>query len=386
MFTSEIVTKESQAITAIKEKNAAARRIPELDGLRGIAILLVITFHYINNQLTNSTAKIGRALCQVTSFGWTGVDLFFVLSGFLIGTILIRNRQSPRYFSTFYIRRIVRIIPNYYLLIGLFLLLLGMPYFSRSAFLHKGNDIPWWSYLAMVHNIYMGRLHSLGSNAVNVTWSIGIEEQFYLVFPLIVYFAKKEWIPYILGLAILLASVIRGFYAHWIPRYVFLPCRMDSIAFGAMVAYFNEGFQLEKIVKKYAGWFALILMADVGTCLYLFLRYSDLGINRHFFLAVFFSGCLVAALVYQDSFYGRLLRNRLLTWIGTISYSLYLFHYLILALLQYSLLNYEGGVLLSNSRDAGVSVLAMGISVLFAWFVFKKLETPFVNYGKRFKY
>jgi len=363
-----------------------ASRIPELDGLRGIAILLVISFHYINNQLANSTSRIGRILYKTTSFGWTGVDLFFVLSGFLIGTILIRNRNSPHYFSTFYIRRIVRIIPNYYLLIGIFLLLLGIPYFSRSEFLNKGNIIPWWSYLAMVHNIFMGRLDNLGSAAVNVTWSIGIEEQFYLIFPLIVCFAPPKWIPYILALAILLASVIRGFYADWIPRYVFLPCRMDSIAFGALAAYFNEKFSLKAVIKKYARWFFLVQLLNAGVILYLSLRYRDLGINRHFFLAVFFSGCLVAALVYSHSFFGSLLRNKLLTWIGTISYSLYLFHYLILALLQYAILHYEGGVQLSNSRDLSVTILAMGLSLLFAWVIYRWLETPFVKFGKRFKY
>lgn len=363
-----------------------AGRIPELDGLRGIAILLVISFHYINNQLTNSTSRMGRIVYQATSFGWTGVDLFFVLSGFLIGTILIRNRRSPNYFSTFYIRRIVRIIPNYYLLIGIFLLLLVLPYFSRSAFIHKSNNIPWWSYLTMVHNIYMGRLHNLGSNAVNVTWSIGIEEQFYLFFPLIVYFSPQKWVPYILVLAIGLACVIRGFYDHWIPRYVLLPCRMDSIAFGALVAYFNESFPLAEIVKKYSRWFFLILLINIGAVLFLFFRYNDLGINKHFFLAVFFTGCLIAALVYTRTWYGSLLRNKLLTWIGTISYSLYLFHYLILALLEYIILHHDGGVLLSDGKDLGITILAFGLSLLFAWVVYRRLETPFVKFGKRYKY
>lgn len=324
--------------------------------------------------------------CQATSFGWAGVDLFFVLSGFLIGTILIRNKQSPHYFSTFYIRRFVRIVPNYYLLIGIFLLLLTIPYFSRSEFLHKSNNIPWWSYLVMVHNIYMGHLHSLGSDAVNVTWSIGIEEQFYLVYPLIVFVVPKKWIPFILGLAILMASVIRGYYDHWIPRYVLLPCRMDSIAFGALAAWFNEETDMPKLVRKYSRWLSLVMLADIGLCLFLFLKYRDMGINRHFYLALFFSGCLVTALVYKETFYGSLLRNRALTWIGQISYSLYLFHYLILFLLQYTLLNYEGGVMISNAKDLSLTVLAMGLSVLFAWVVYRWMETPFVKFGKRFKY
>src|ERR1700722_13730876 len=112
---------------AVGEKT---RRIPEVDGLRGIAILLILFFHYINNQLTGSAFRAGKLLYGATSFFWSGVDLFFVLSGFLIGTILLRNKGSDRYFSTFYMRRLVRIIPNYYLLITLFALLAALPYFS----------------------------------------------------------------------------------------------------------------------------------------------------------------------------------------------------------------------------------------------------------------
>ena len=365
---------------------AVAQRIPELDGLRGIAILMVVGFHYLNNQLQDPESAVGRAVSQVTSFGWTGVDLFFILSGFLIGTGLIRNKHSPRLFATFYARRFLRIVPNYYLLIAIFFVIVNLPYFNSSIFVHRSDVIPWWSYLLMVHNIFMGRMNTLGSNAVNVTWSIGIEEQFYLFFPLIVYFSPKRWIPYILLVAIALASVIRPFYADWIPRYVFLPCRMDAIAFGALVAYCNEEFDLEAVMKKGRKWYFLAMALNVVFCLYLFYRYQDLGVNKHFYITIFFGGCLLAALAYKNTLYGAFLRNRLLMWIGTISYSLYLFHYLILALMEYSLLHYNGGVMLSNGKDGLVSVLSLGLAFLFAWFVYRNLETPLVRYGKRFKY
>jgi len=269
---------------------------------------------------------------------------------------------------------------------GVFFVFMILPFFLKSGYLHKTDNIPWWSYLLMIQNLYMAHLNSMGNDAVNVTWSICIEEQFYLVFPLIVYFAKKKWIPYILLLAIILASVIRCFYVDWIPRYVLLPCRMDSIAFGALIAYFNEEYPLAGLMKKYKTWFILVMSANAGICFYLFYRFRDLSINKHFFLAVFFSGCLIAALVYKNTLYGAFLRNKTLTWIGSISYSLYLFHYFILAILEYSLLHYEDGVGISNAKDLGVTVLALSISFLFAWVVFKKLETPFVRFGKRFKY
>lgn len=83
------------------------KRISQIDGLRAVASLLVVSFHYINNQLTNSQGTIGKFFAKLFSFGWAGVDLFFVLSGFLIGSILISNKKKNKYFSIFYIRRFV---------------------------------------------------------------------------------------------------------------------------------------------------------------------------------------------------------------------------------------------------------------------------------------
>ena len=125
---------------------------------------MVVSFHYINNQLINSGSRIGKVIYKLTSFGWVGVDLFFVLSGFLIGTILMNNRGAKNYFSTFYIRRVVRIIPNYYLLIGLFVMIGLIPFFSSDYFLTGNNVIPVWAYLVMVHNIFIAHLQNFGTH------------------------------------------------------------------------------------------------------------------------------------------------------------------------------------------------------------------------------
>ena len=297
----------------------AQYRILELDGLRGIAVIMVISFHYINNQLVNASGDIGKILYKLTSFGWVGVDLFFVLSGFLIGTILINNRKSQNYFSTFYIRRIVRIIPNYYLLILLFVIIGFIPLFSSNYFLAGNKVIPTWAYILMVHNIIISHLNNFGNTSISITWSIGVEEQFYIVFPFLVYFLKEKWLPLILGFAILAAPFIRMYYTGWIPAYVLLPCRMDSIAFGAILAYANHFYSLKSILKKYMAIIFLTLVLDVLVCIYLFERFGDLGVFRNSLFAIVFSGMILFALVYKNSFYGNFLRNKKLVWIGTIS-------------------------------------------------------------------
>jgi peptidoglycan/LPS O-acetylase OafA/YrhL len=150
-------------------------RIPELDGVRGLAILLVLVFHWAAFQ--PAPHSFAYYLMVPRNLMWSGVDLFFVLSGFLIGGGLIDNRASPNYFSTFYRRRIYRIFPFYYLMVGLFLI---GSFVLPAAFLFTGA-IPRWPFLLFVQNI--GFAIPLAAPWLGVTWSLAVEEQFYLLFP-----------------------------------------------------------------------------------------------------------------------------------------------------------------------------------------------------------
>src|SRR5712691_6831706 len=120
-------------------RRGIAERIPELDGLRGIAIFLVLGAHFIN--VTNGP-RLAAYFQDLFLLGWAGVDLFFVLSGFLIGGILLDVRASPLYFRTFYARRFYRIIPLYYLWIGAYFLLILTP-FRGLPELSSGNPEKW---------------------------------------------------------------------------------------------------------------------------------------------------------------------------------------------------------------------------------------------------
>lgn len=361
------------------------KRIPELDGLRGIAILLVVSFHYLNNQLIQSENLWGRAIARITSFGWVGVDLFFVLSGFLIGNILIRTRDSERYFSTFYIRRFLRIVPNYYLLLVIFLIIGAIPYFTTNYFLTGNNVIPSWSYFAMLHNLFMANLKNLGNDALSVTWSIGIEEQFYLIFPFLLFFVKKKWMPVVLVLIIIAAPLFRIQYEHWIPPYVLLFCRMDALAFGMLAAYFYESGQVPILTQKFKRIVIAILIISLLICLILFVKYNDLGIWRNTLLSIIFCISIIFSLAERPSWYRTFLRNGMLRWIGTISYSLYLFHYLILGLF-YHFAGRKDGIGIYALTDILISAGALFFSLFFAWLVYQKLENPMVKWGKKYTY
>src|ERR1700722_10786654 len=119
-------SREQSALQSVLPVRSQGGRVPELDGLRGMAILMVVVFHYLEEQGLVAGNEAAGILQRVVLIGWSGVDLFFVLSGFLIGGILMDARESPSYFRTFYARRFFRIIPIYYLWILAYVILVGV--------------------------------------------------------------------------------------------------------------------------------------------------------------------------------------------------------------------------------------------------------------------
>src|SRR6186997_1549382 len=178
--------------------------IPALDGLRGIAIVLVMLHHF---TYLRPTSGIDALIGNVLFFGWTGVDLFFVLSGFLITGILLDTRNSRRYFTTFYARRTLRIFPLYYLI--LFIALVVLPKFPAVDRVLIGQDElidlppqwPYWLYLTNFSIADRGWVHGW----VDVGWSLAIEEQFYLVWPLVIWLCPPRLVA-LLCAAILVAE------------------------------------------------------------------------------------------------------------------------------------------------------------------------------------
>src|SRR5580704_19259125 len=155
------------------------QKVPQLDAVRGVAILLVI-FH-------NASERFPRLHLQgVFANGWMGVDLFFVLSGFLITGILIDTKQSEGYLKDFYARRCLRIWPLYYSLI--FFMFVVVRFLNPSEF-HTvvQTSSPWWAFPLFLQNFLLP-VSTDAAGPLGVTWSLAIEEQFYLIWPLIVQF------------------------------------------------------------------------------------------------------------------------------------------------------------------------------------------------------
>jgi peptidoglycan/LPS O-acetylase OafA/YrhL len=207
--------------------NTSTTRIPQLDGLRGIAILLVIFWHYYMNGGGNSSPFYEKKLWErLLSLSWSGVDLFFVLSGFLIGGILMEKQKTSNYFRIFYLRRFCRIFPLYFALLfslGGFLYFCWPPdilapqsqknaYYFLTGDFHK---VPWWSYPLFLQNFFLTYHNQFDSTWLSVTWSLAIEEQFYLVLPLLIRFIPPSRLPYVLILLIFVAPVFRLFCLYF---------------------------------------------------------------------------------------------------------------------------------------------------------------------------
>lgn len=211
-------------------------RLVVLDGLRGVAILAVLVLHFM---LMTPGNRFEAALLHTAELGWIGVDLFFVLSGFLITGILWDSRGQPGYFVRFYARRTVRIFPLYYAY--LFAVMVVLPAFVASyaaEYAATDNRIWLWTYTSNVLTARDGWEHI--PTHTSHLWSLAIEEQFYLLWPLVVWRASWRGLAAVCVGVIVASPLVRlGLnLGDALPTasYTLLPARMDGLAAGALLA------------------------------------------------------------------------------------------------------------------------------------------------------
>lgn len=368
-------------------------RIPELDGLRGIAIGMVLLYHYFDLVLH---AAPGTVLAQVLTSGRllrTGVDLFFVLSGFLIGGILLDARGSTNYFRVFYTRRFFRIVPIYAVCLAIV--------FALSLAFHHGlvprlgwmfqDELPWIPHVLFLQNFWMAARNVFGQ--YQVTWSLAVEEQFYLTLPLLVRILSPRRFLYVLAAGILAAPLLRiGMHLLWpdryIPWFVLMPTRADTLLLGVAgaVGMRSEGFR---------NWLA----GKRGLVLWLFFPVQLLGLS--FFLlhswnafipttlaysglALFYLSVLLYAVTWPKGWLGAFLRWRPFGWLGSIAYGTYLIHVLIFGSL-FTLLRMPT-VGITNPAGVGITVFALVLTLTICQLSWTYFEKPLVALGHKTDY
>lgn len=162
------------------------QRIPALDGLRGVASMMVFGYHF-GPSILPETGSAFQLLRTIPPFWFQGVPLFFVLSGFLISGILVGERNSPRYFQTFYAQRAFRIFPLYYGVFFSYCAALAVLGSSTTRLGHLfENPLPLWPYMLYLQNFTMAASNTFGPNWMAGSWSLAVEEQFYFTLPAVV--------------------------------------------------------------------------------------------------------------------------------------------------------------------------------------------------------
>ncbi len=373
--------------TATQERSDSSR-IVELDGLRGIAVWGVLVWHLISIPCIGSDNQILREIGATLRIGRTGVDLFFLLSGFLIGGILLANREAPNYFSVFYARRAFRIAPIYYLLV--------IPVLLNAAGLISFNIlgtgvIPAWTYAFYLQNFWMAAHETYGGLWLNVTWSLAIEEQFYLVAPLIIRFTPVQFMPALCLTGAAIAMIGRPFAyfytgSHY-ASYMLAPLRMDSLLLGILVAYLvkNHRDQTFRLFDRY-NFFLRILLPGVFLYLLISVRWNnDIHMMTwgHSFLTIFFAWILLWLLRNRATSKAGLFRLPPLTGSGQISYGMYLYHPIVMYFCM-KLLHTSN--CLNSPRDLLMVVFAILGSISVSWLSFRFFEAPMLGLAHRWRY
>jgi peptidoglycan/LPS O-acetylase OafA/YrhL len=300
--------------------------VPELDGLRGLAVLGVIFYHC-------HPRFEGTPLHYASLWGWAGVNLFFVLSGFLITSILLESREKPRYFRNFYGRRALRIWPVY-------VLVLGIVYAQSDWFIGPKpwdaiKAAPWFAYVFFVQNLF----HLALPPAIGPTWSLAIEQQYYLLWAPGVRFLRRPWmLASVLAAALVCSPLLRHLNLAWIGLNHTL-IKLDGIAIGSLLALGLHTLTLSRRTWLWIGLGAFVLGIAASATVAGGTSMLDSA------LATAFAGAVLAAIASTSGAPGdrsssqgwtgarspinAMLRRGPLAFYGRISYGLYMIHIMV---------------------------------------------------------
>jgi peptidoglycan/LPS O-acetylase OafA/YrhL len=372
------------------------RRIPELDGIRGVAISLVLVWHYLANPIQRDADASLRWVGRYLSLSWSGVDLFFVLSGFLLGGILLESRNSADYSKTFYARRAVRILPIYYVLVAVAAIAvwLGLARINPATAFLLDQPLPFWSYLTFTQNFLMADAKQFGASALSVTWSLAIEEQFYLLLPVMIRVVPREKLAGVLLMGILGAPLCRLFLILFqdptgFTGLVMMPARADTLLLGVLVALGMREYGLTEWLSRnragaYLGFVALLTGAIALARFGSYVPSVVSHVVGHAWLASLYAALLLLALTDPRGPIGLLARNPLLRSLGLVSYGVYLFHQPVLYLVHGFTRNQFP--VLRSIADGLTTAAALGVTLLMAFISWHLLEKPILTLGHRLKY
>lgn len=345
------------------------QHVRSLDGVRGLAILLVLALHLFE-------------YFKWFGFGWMGVDLFFVLSGFLITGILLDSKDKPNNYRNFIVRRVLRIFPLYYLSLAFFFLIL--PFFNWTYL------VPHFDYLYAHQNwfwLYVQNWLAATDgnwplqNILSHFWSLAIEEQFYIVWPFLILFVPTKRIVVISFLMIAIALTLRVYFffqgVHWTFIYVTTATHLDGLCLGAILACLIRREKSAAFLNR--NGFAILFFSTLVLFIVLVIAGSFYINNPILYtigytvIALFFCAIVMVTISnHHHNFVRSIFEQAPLVFLGKYSYGIYIYHLPIYRILQ---------IQLGNFFDSPVvlSIIALITTLILSFFSFHLFEAQFLK-------
>ena len=350
---------------------APRAHLPALDGLRGLAIVMVLFVHFIGDATPMN--RIEHAAVKLANYGIWGVDLFFVLSGFLITGILYDAKGRPHYFRDFYVRRTLRIFPLYYATLAVLFFVLPLLHVWPSGLEVAARHQAWlWFYGT---NIYVSMHRAWALPYVSHFWSLAVEEHFYFLWPLVVLSFSGRALLRICVAGALFAlgvrCVLSATHAGDVALVALTPCRLDALLIGAFLAIGTRELGRETLtrVAKPGLWIgsALVVLTSAWNAIAHGAFRNVVIPLRTSFVAIAFGALLLWCLdAPSTSFVGRFFRSRVMRFFGKYSYGLYVFH----GVVAYALVEYATertlGARIGSHAAAVLIQAAAGVSLSIA--------------------
>jgi peptidoglycan/LPS O-acetylase OafA/YrhL len=368
--------------------------IPALDGVRGLAILVVMVGHFTLGFYP--VYGFETAILTVVQTGWWGVDLFFVLSGFLITGILLDAKGSSHYFRNFYVRRVLRIFPLYYGFLFAFFILAPMirPPVPGGPFEGWRESQGWfWTYMSNYQLLFPKWVRPY---PLTHFWTLAVEEQFYLFWPAIVLLtSRKGLIKVCIGCVV--GSLVFRMWLHWAGwdpgiAYRITPARLDTLAVGALLAALVRDSSAWQRLRAYPRY---VIPAAIATIVALSIPTRGMAQSSIEMQSIGYPtiAILSAALIVisidparRVTRLSRFFQTRLMRILGKYSYALYVFHFPLAIVLQRMGLSILGFPRIAGSSVPGAiafTLIAVSISLVIALLSWNLYEKHFLRL-KRF--
>lgn len=390
------VTAPQRALPA--EQNRFARRdrdnrLPALDGLRGVAALLGLGAAFWAGVPQASGGLLGQGARVLAPYLESGVTLFLVLSGFLVGGSLLRRRGGAGFFRQFVVRRTCRLVPLYVVLLAA-TYFAGKVLFPRDADLWEpavGMLVPWWCQCAFLQNLFMALAGSMNCGWLQPSWFLALLVQFYVVLPLVIRVVAIRQLPVVLGAGMVACWLFRwGMQVSGVHPYVAqltLPGRADALILGVLLAWAWQHeparawlVRERQFLGRIAGAAGLLFVAAAEGLTPDWFA-APFAVVRHTLLALAFGGVMLTILADERGALAQFLAQRALVFFGLISFALYLAHEPVNSLLHASMLHDWPQMI--SAAGVGVTAGSVLLVTALAWLAHRWVEHPLQRWARQ---